>query len=119
MSRLKSKGSVQARQRTDCLPSNYKTLVHLRIDGPTAALADIPQVSELLTGVMAGADEVLAKAAVHLPAPALAAAGSLHIGVLHRVVVRRLFVLVERGVVVAHELVCQGRRDVVRIGRDL
>jgi hypothetical protein len=61
MSRLKSKGSVQARQRTDCLLSNHKTLVHLRIDGPAAALADIPQVSELLTGVMAGADEVLAK----------------------------------------------------------
>src|SRR6476659_3826629 len=102
MSRLKSKGSVQAHQRTDCLPSNHKTPVHLRIDGPTAALADIPQVSELLTGVMAGADEVLAKAAIHLPAPALAATWPLHVGILHRVVLRRLLVFVQGERVIVH-----------------
>jgi hypothetical protein len=44
MSRLKSKGSVQGRQRTDCLLSNHKMLVHLRIDGPATALTHVPQV---------------------------------------------------------------------------
>ena len=40
MSRLKSKGSVQARQRTDFLPSNHKTLVHLCVFG-TAAMTNV------------------------------------------------------------------------------
>jgi hypothetical protein len=31
-------------------------LVHLDIDAPAAALADVPEVSELLTGVVARVD---------------------------------------------------------------
>ena len=58
-------------------------------------MADVPQVSELLTGVVAGADKIFAKAAIHLPAPALAATWTLHVGVLHRIVAGRLLFLVE------------------------
>jgi hypothetical protein len=60
--------------------------MHLNIDRPAAALAHIPEVSELLTGVMARVDEVFAQAAIHLPPPALAATRTLHVGVFHRVV---------------------------------
>src|SRR5262245_34147482 len=92
--------------------------MHLCVSGPAAALADVPEIGKLLTSVVARADEVFAKSSIHLPSPALTDAGSLHIGMLHGVVVRRLLFLIEGEVIVAHELMCQRRRDVVRIRRD-
>src|SRR5262249_35200465 len=93
--------------------------MHLCVSGPAAALADVPEIGKLLISVVARADEVFAKSSIHLPSPALTAAGPLHIGMLHGVVVRRLLFLIEGKVIVAHELMYQRRRDVVRMGRDL
>jgi hypothetical protein len=42
-------------------------------------LANVPKVNELLAGIVARADEIFAEAAIHLPAPALAAAWTLHV----------------------------------------
>jgi hypothetical protein len=51
--------------------------MHLCISGPATALADIPEVNELLAGVLACADKVFAQTAIYFPAPALAAAWAL------------------------------------------
>jgi hypothetical protein len=45
--------------------------MHLCISGPATALADIPEVNELLAGVLACADKVFAQTAIYFPAPAL------------------------------------------------
>ena len=74
--------------------------MHLCISGPATALADIPEVNELLAGIVARVDEIFAEAAVHFPAPALAAAWALHIRVLYRVIVGALLFLIEGLVVV-------------------
>src|SRR6516225_2339490 len=58
-------------------------LVHHCISGTATTLADVPEVGKLLTSVVARADEIFAQSAIHLPAPALAAARTLHVGILH------------------------------------
>jgi hypothetical protein len=58
-------------------------------------LTNVPKVNELLAGIVARADEVFAKAAIHLPSPTLAAARALHIRVLHRIIISSLLFLAE------------------------
>jgi hypothetical protein len=58
-------------------------------------LANVPEVNELLAGVVVCADKVFSQAAIHFPAPALAAAWPLHIRVLHRIVIGALLFLIE------------------------
>jgi hypothetical protein len=92
--------------------------MHLCISGPATALADIPEVNELLAGVLACADKVLAQTPIYFPAPALAAAWALHIRVLHRIVIGALLLFGQGDGVTANELMRQGCRDVVRVRRD-
>jgi hypothetical protein len=78
--------------------------VHLGISGPAAPLANIPEVYDLLAGVVARADQVLAQTAIHLPSPTIAAAWTLHIRVLHRIIVSKLLLLAEAASGKAREL---------------
>src|SRR6185503_12229206 len=89
--------------------------MHLCLDWTTTALAHVPEVSELLTSVVARSDKIFAEPTIHLPAPALAAARTLHVGVLRRIIIRSLLLFIERHVVVADKPLRQRCWNVVRV----
>jgi hypothetical protein len=96
-----------------------KVLVHDRPAGSATARGDVPEIDELLSGELVLVDQEFAKAAIHPPPPALAAAWALHVGMRHGIVVGDLFRAVQMQVVVRHELLRHAGRDVIRIGPEI
>jgi hypothetical protein len=107
---LPLRGNLRIEVRDDeivvTLPgTSYRAVYHKPADRPGLIAAfrsgrweqgtSIPEVNELLADIVARVDEIFAEAAVHFPAPTLAAAWALHIRVLHRLVVGGLLFLIE------------------------
>jgi len=87
--------------------------------GTPATVREIPHIGYLLARELILCNKIFTQAAVYVPAPAFATAGTPLVRVGHRIIVCRLFFRRKREVIVSFQLLCKVGGDIIRIARNL